>query len=535
MAERFELLSQLGKGGMGIVWKARDTETGEIVALKLLHSMFSEDPDYIARFEREIEVARRIRSPYVVEVLGFGNRGTVPFMLMEYVAGPSLAQLLRERTTLTWDEAAPLLTDVTRGLAATHAAGVIHRDLKPSNVMIDQNGRAKLADFGIARAMDLTRLTGSITTLGTPSYMAPEGHYSVQSDLYSLGCVLFELLSGTKLFEGESMQQIVVRHIRDDPDLSALDARAIPIVSWLLQKDPSGRPTGCEQLLQVMSGQTQAPEASRPEAPRTAPTDAATAAAPRRGRKRTMLQIAVVSTAGALFAGAAVAVAVMSRGGSEPASPEWGIDTTVRTAFVPPPGQPQAEIAVGPVVYSRDRVVVSFSATLRCAAETGTMKWLADVGTSNVSVITAANDVVLAENGWGLGNQDAVLSCNTMYVGTWVFKVDTADALSLRYSGPEFEISLPARDSTVRTKNETLQLPAKLRLDEQLAVTSSLCMVSLVAPAKGAPAGPCFVPRERLRVTFGPVDNLKRWYEVTAEDGAHGWIDQDVVGVSLTP
>ena len=534
MTERFELLSQLGKGGMGVVWKARDTETGEIIALKLLHSIYSQDPDYIARFEREIEVARRIQSPYVVKVLGFGNRDGQPYMSMEYVAGPSLSQLLHERISLPWEEASRIITDVTRGLSATHAAGVIHRDLKPSNIMVDQSGRAKIADFGIARASDLTGLTGAITTLGTAGYIAPEGRYSVQSDLYSLGCVLFEMLSGGKLFEGESMQQIMVRHIREDPDLSSLDSRAIPIVAWLLQKEASARPADCEHLLHVLTGVTRAPDVA-PSRAALKPTSGPEASDRWPRARRRPLRIAGAGAVLAIGTVAVLVAVVVSRPGVTVAMPTWSIDTAVRTAFAPAPGERQVEMTIGPVVYAADRVAISFGATPRCATGADTMNWTADVGTSNVAITTTASGTAFAENGWGLGNQDAILSCNTTYVGTWVFTVGTSDAISLTYPSPKFEISLPGRSATQRRTNVQLQLATKLRLEEQLTVTSSLCLVSLTAPAKGAPAGPCFSPRERLRVTFGPVDNLQRWFEVTAEDGARGWIDQEGVGVSLSP
>ncbi|MEO8224699.1 MAG: serine/threonine-protein kinase [Gammaproteobacteria bacterium] len=535
MTERFELLSQIGKGGMGVVWKCLDSQSGQLVALKLLHTIYSDEPEYIARFEREIEVAQRIRSPYVVRVLGYGEREGVPYMAMEYVDGVSLAELIRERHTLPWDDAKRIVTDIARGLAATHAAGVIHRDVKPSNVLIDPQGRAKLADFGIARAADLTRLTGSAATLGTPAYMSPEGRYSVQSDLYSLGCVLFEMLAGAKLFEGDSMQQIIVRHIGESPDLTSVDGRAVPILSWLLEKQPSARPNDCEELLAVLSGQSAAPQRARFELPslqraRPLPTEPKC----RKGRK---LVLGGVSAVVVLVSVAAFGTLLLfPRSEKAVAAPEWGIDTSVQTAFAPAAGVAQAEMTIGPVVYSADRLIVSFGAKPRCTPGQETMKWIADVGTSNVSVVTPAG-AVLAENGWGLGNQDAVLTCDIDYVGTWVFKLETpgSEATSLRYSGPEFEIPLPGRNSTPKTTNEKLQLTSKLRTDEQLTVSSSRCLVSLVAPAKGATSGPCFTRRDRVRVRLGPVDNLQRWFEVTADDGAHGWVDQEVVGVSLSP
>jgi serine/threonine-protein kinase len=186
MTERFTLLTELGRGGMGVVWKARDEETGQIVALKLLREVYAEDADYVTRFERELELAKRIHSPNVVGVLGFGVRDGTPCLALEYVDGPSLRERLADHGPYPWAEARPLLAQIAQGLAYAHAAGVIHRDLKPSNVLIGSDGIAKLADFGIAKGLDLTRVTGTSTMLGTPAYLAPEGPADSRSDLYSL-------------------------------------------------------------------------------------------------------------------------------------------------------------------------------------------------------------------------------------------------------------------------------------------------------------------------------------------------------------
>jgi serine/threonine-protein kinase len=254
MTERFTLLAELGRGGMGVVWKARDEETGQIVALKLLHAAFAVDPDYVTRFERELELAKRIHSAHVVEVLGYGARDGAPYLALEYVDGPTLRELLASHGAYSWPEANALLAQITQGLADAHAAGVIHRDLKPSNVLIGPDGVAKLADFGIAKGLDLTGLTGTSTLLGTPAYLAPEGPLDERSDLYSLGIVAFELLSGAAPFTGKTYQEVIVRHIRETPDLAKLPPEARNIVGWLLAKDPAARPQRASALLKVLYG-----------------------------------------------------------------------------------------------------------------------------------------------------------------------------------------------------------------------------------------------------------------------------------------
>ena len=256
MSERFTLLEMIGRGGMGSVWMARDEATGRIVALKLLHAFYADDPDYITRFERELELARRIHSAHVVEVLGYGAREGTPYLALEYVDGPSLRQKLSEHGPYTWPEARALLAQIAAGLADAHAAGVIHRDLKPSNVLLGSDGVAKLADFGIAKGIDLTRVTGTSTLLGTPAYLAPEGPRDERSDLYSLGVMAYELLTGTPPFEGHTYADVLLAHARRKPDLTRLPTEARSIVGRLLAKDPKARPASARELLAALAPPT---------------------------------------------------------------------------------------------------------------------------------------------------------------------------------------------------------------------------------------------------------------------------------------
>jgi serine/threonine protein kinase len=259
MTERFTLLEKIGRGGMGVVWRARDEETGQIVALKLLHFAYSDDPDYVTRFERELELARRIKSANVVGVLGFGVLDGTPYLALEYVDGPTLRQSLVKHGPYTWDETKALLAQIAQGLADAHAAGVVHRDIKPSNILIGSDGVAKIADFGIARGLDLTRVTGTSTLLGTPAYLPPEGPQDERSDLYSLGIVAYELLAGVPPFEGSTYAEVLMAHVRLAPDLDKLPADARPIVGWLLDKEPKGRPQSATELIATLQGKRKAP------------------------------------------------------------------------------------------------------------------------------------------------------------------------------------------------------------------------------------------------------------------------------------
>jgi hypothetical protein len=267
MTERFTLLTELGRGGMGVVWKARDEETGSIVALKLLRETYAEDPDYVVRFERELDLLRRIKSEHVVRVLGFGVRDKTPYLALEYVDGPSLHQSLATHGPYTWPEARALLIQIAQGLVDAHTADVLHRDVKPSNVLIGTDGLAKLTDFGIARGLDLSRMTATSTMLGTPAYLAPEGPVDTRSDLYSLGIIGYELMSGAPPFVGSTYQQIILAHVRTPPDLERIPAEARAVIGWLLAKDAEDRPQNGQELLAVLLGRLLLPStAERPNA-----------------------------------------------------------------------------------------------------------------------------------------------------------------------------------------------------------------------------------------------------------------------------
>ena len=348
MTERFTLLSELGRGSMGVVWKARDEESGSIVALKLLRETYAEDPDYVTRFERELELAKRIHSRNVVQVLGYGVRDKVPYLALEYVDGPSLRERLASHGPYAWPEAKALLAQIAQGLADAHAAGVVHRDLKPSNILIGSDGVPKIADFGIAKGLDLTRVTGTSTLLGTPAYLAPEGPADERSDLYSLGVIAYELLTGVVPFEGRTYQEVILRHVREAPDLEKLQAEARPIVGWLLAKDAAERPQSAHDLLPVLWGQGNIPAQTQPPAPVvastgstwTVPPSAVPPVAgypfgPRRSRRHRTTLVAGASVALVLTFGAAATLLVLRPGGANPPSYSAPTPSTIASAGSP--------------------------------------------------------------------------------------------------------------------------------------------------------------------------------------------------------
>src|SRR4029077_12897654 len=212
MAERvlgpFKLGPKLGGGGMGVVYRATYTKTGQVVALKLLNAEMSTKPRLVARFERELTILKKLKHPNIVPCYGGGKIGEQQFLAMELVEGGSLAGLLKKRSKLPWEEVISFGLQICSALEHAHEHGIIHRDLKPPNLLLTKEGKIKLADFGIARDNDATALTAAGRTVGTFAYMAPEQirgepEVTFKADLYALGCVLYELLTGAPPFAGE--------------------------------------------------------------------------------------------------------------------------------------------------------------------------------------------------------------------------------------------------------------------------------------------------------------------------------------------
>jgi len=249
MTERFALLEQVGRGAMGVVWKARDNERGKIVAIKMLRDLHVDNPEYVERFAREVDLASSVRSPHVVRVRGYGARADVPYLVLEFVAGRSLRAHIVEDGPFPPAEARDLLTQIAEALAAVHAVGIVHRDVKASNVLLTEEGVAKLTDFGIARDGDAKDSTRKGSLVGTPAYMAPEGPIDARSDLYSLGVLYYELLSGVLPFSSTNFQEVLLAHVNTAPDLTRIPADERKLTGWLMAKDPAARPRSAEALL----------------------------------------------------------------------------------------------------------------------------------------------------------------------------------------------------------------------------------------------------------------------------------------------
>jgi beta-lactam-binding protein with PASTA domain len=258
---RYRVMSRLGSGGMADVFCAEDQQLGRKVALKLLHRRFAEDPGFVERFRREAQSAAGLQHPNVVSVYDRGSHDGTYYIVMEYLPGRTLKQVIRDEAPLDPIRAIDITIQILKAARFAHRRGVIHRDLKPHNVMVeDDSDHIKVTDFGIARAgaSDMTE-TGSI--MGTAQYLSPEqaqGHaVSATSDLYSVGVVLYELLTGRVPFDAESAVTIALKHVSEAPvPPSTINPQVPPeleqVVLWTLNKDPVHRPADDDQLITAL-------------------------------------------------------------------------------------------------------------------------------------------------------------------------------------------------------------------------------------------------------------------------------------------
>ena len=247
----YHLGALLGQGQIGIVFRARRETDGESVALKILRDELAEDELYRGRFQREARIASELVNEHVVPVVDFGEAAGRLYIAALYVPGASLAERIASEGTLSLEEALRMASDLADALEALHARGLVHRDVKPANVMVDERGAAALTDFGLARGVADTVLTKTGMVVGTVDYLAPElirGEQATHSsDLYALGCVLYECLAGAPPFAGRSFVETLLAHVREEPrDLVELRADLPESVSWTvlkgLAKDPAERP-----------------------------------------------------------------------------------------------------------------------------------------------------------------------------------------------------------------------------------------------------------------------------------------------------
>jgi len=265
IAGRYEVIAELGEGGMGRVYWIQDTKVNEEVALKLIKPEIAADKKTIERFKGELKTARKIRHKNVCGMYDLGEEGGLHFITMEYVSGENLKSLIKREKRPDTETIISIATQVCEGLSEAHRLGVVHRDLKPSNIMIDKEGNARIMDFGIARSLRTKGITDSGVIIGTPDYMSPEQvvgkDIDQRSDIYSLGVILYEMITGQVPFVGDTPLSVAYQHRHEPPPdprtiNDQIDERMSHLVLKCLEKDKENRFQSAEEVLLALAGDT---------------------------------------------------------------------------------------------------------------------------------------------------------------------------------------------------------------------------------------------------------------------------------------
>ncbi|MBB2976209.1 serine/threonine-protein kinase [Microbacterium endophyticum] len=255
---RYRVRARIARGGMATVYVATDMRLERRIALKVMHGHLSDDAVFQSRFIQEARAAARLADPHVVNVFDQGQDGDMAYLVMEYLPGITLRDLLRQQRRLTVPQTMTIMDAILSGLAAAHRAGIVHRDVKPENVLLAEDGRIKIGDFGLARATTANTATGQML-LGTIAYLAPElvtrGTADARSDIYALGIMLYEMLTGDQPYKGEQPMQIAYQHATDSVPRPSVKNPDVPealdeLVLWATERSPDGRPDDADRMLE---------------------------------------------------------------------------------------------------------------------------------------------------------------------------------------------------------------------------------------------------------------------------------------------
>jgi len=333
---RYQVRSRIARGGMATVYLATDLRLERRVAVKIMHGHLADDVNFKNRFVQEARSAARLSHPNVVNVFDQGQDSDMAYLVMEYLPGITLRDLIRDYGELTPEQTVDILDSVLRGLAAAHRAGIVHRDLKPENVLLADDGRIKLGDFGLARAASSNTATGA-ALLGTIAYLSPElvtrGIADTRSDIYALGIMMYEMLTGEQPYRGEQPMQIAYQHANDEVPAPSAKSPNVPpefdeLVRWSTARNPDDRPRDAGELLERLS---QIESLLRLDAPATTahPTIVLPAAEPSPTGETQVLQPAGRRTAGRAAPASTAPVATLERAARKRGRRGWWLFSLV--------------------------------------------------------------------------------------------------------------------------------------------------------------------------------------------------------------
>jgi len=260
LRDEYDILEELGRGGMAIVFKAREKQLERDVAIKVLPFSLAFDKEFVERFQREARTSAKLEHPGIIPIYRVGKSGRVIYFVMKFLRGKPLSSVLAARGSLPPAEIRQVLVQVARALAYAHKSGIVHRDIKPDNIMFDEHGMAVVTDFGIAKAATGGKLTGTGMSIGTPHYMSPEQARAQaldgRSDVYSLGVVAYQCLTARVPFDGEDSFSIGYKHIMEElptPPLESYDQRTLfEIIKRMMAKSPDDRFQTADDLVQAL-------------------------------------------------------------------------------------------------------------------------------------------------------------------------------------------------------------------------------------------------------------------------------------------
>jgi len=261
---RYEVVSELGRGGMAVAYLARDPFMKRDVVIKIMMGNLNADPEFRNRFEREAQVIAGLEHPCIVPVYDFGYHGQEPFIVMRFMTGGSVEGLIKAKTTLDMPDIAPIMERMGAALDAIHQRGIVHRDLKPANILVDSAGDTFLADFGLVKIMGSSGNLSGRFMLGTPAYMAPEqvygqGEITHKADIYALGVMLYEMLTGRPPYWDTEIPRLLMKHVTEPiPRLSEARPDQSPeleaVIMKAMAKDPNARHNSAGEFAEAVLG-----------------------------------------------------------------------------------------------------------------------------------------------------------------------------------------------------------------------------------------------------------------------------------------